>query len=323
MSRQDLNGAVTVITGASSGIGEATALAFARKGASLVLAARDRAALEEVAASCRDLGARVIVVPADVTDANSIKALASRAVAFGGRIDVWVSNVGVGAVGGFLDTPIEAHQQVLMTNLMGHLNDAHAALAVFISQGQGVFINMISLGGFAAAPFAAAYSASKFGLRGFSEALRGEFADRPGIQICDIYPAFVDTPGIPHAANYTGKALSVPPPVLDARRVATTIVDVAERPRPTTTIGGIIPLLRLGHLLAPETVARFAGWFLRTYLDRAPRTQVTEGNLWRPPAVAGGIDGGLRSPVQRGLAVTATVLLAGAGLALLARRKAH
>ncbi|GGB62772.1 hypothetical protein GCM10011505_49240 [Tistrella bauzanensis] len=157
--RGQRDGAVVVITGASSGIGRATAEAFARDGAQLVLAARDGAALEAVAGHCRVLGAATEVVATDVTDAAAVRHLASRALAFGGRIDVWVSNVGVGAVGRFHETPAAAHEQIIRANLIGHMNDAHAAVPVFLKQGQGVFINMISLGGFAASPFAAAYRA--------------------------------------------------------------------------------------------------------------------------------------------------------------------
>lgn len=117
-------------------------------------------------------------------------------------------------------TPMKSHEQVIKANLIGHMNDAHAVLPFFLRQGCGVFINMISLGGFAAASYAAAYSASKFGLKGFSEALRAELSEFPHIHICDIYPAFVDTPGISHGANYVGRELTAPPPVYDARKVA-------------------------------------------------------------------------------------------------------
>ena len=175
---QDMERAIrtVVITGASSGIGQATVEAFAQDGVRLVIAARDGAALEDVAGRCRALGAEAVAVPADVTRPDEVAALARRAVEFGGGIDVWVSNVGIGAVGAFHEVPLEAHEQVIRANLIGHMNDAHAAIPVFLRQGHGIFVNMISLGGFAAAPFAAAYSASKFGLRGFAEALRGELA---------------------------------------------------------------------------------------------------------------------------------------------------
>jgi short-subunit dehydrogenase len=306
----DRSGLKVVITGASSGIGEATAVAFAREGASLVLAARDAKALEAVAKSCRDAGGHALVVATDVGDAAAVRRLAQEAVGFAGRIDVWVSNVGTGAVGAFHETPIEAHEQVIRANLIGHMNDAHAALPIFISQRKGVFINMISLGGFAPAPFAAAYSASKFGLRGFSEALRAELVDHPGIHVCDIYPAFVDTPGIGHGANYTGRQLSAPPPLLDARTVAAAIVGLAHRPKPTTMVGAVTGLVRLGHFLSP----RLSGWlmsrFLTSYFRDAPPAAQTTGNLFRPPAIPGGIDGGLRSPDQR-RAVTVTLAVLG------------
>lgn len=302
-----ISGRVVVITGASSGIGEATAQAFARRGARLVLAARDAEALATVAAACRRLGADVESVPTDVTDSGQVRELASRALAFGG-LDVWVSNVGVGAVGSFVDTPISAHEQVIRANLIGHMNDAHAALPIFIRKGRGVFINMISLGGFAAAPYASAYSASKFGLRGFGEAIRAELADRPHIHVCDIYPAFVDTPGLSHGANYAGAAITAPPPVLDARRVAEAIVATAEHPRDTVMVGSVTRLLRLAHALAPNLSGRLMAAVMRRHFRQAQRVPISDGNLFSPPQAAGGIDGGFRAPARRS---PATMLAAG------------
>ncbi len=128
MTGVDVKRAVVVVTGASSGIGQAIAEAFAAQGAKLVLAARDMHALKEVAAHCRRLGGRAKPVEADITDAGSVQKLVRSARNFGGRIDVWVSNAGVGALGRFEDTPIKAHARVIETNLVGHMTDAHAVL---------------------------------------------------------------------------------------------------------------------------------------------------------------------------------------------------
>jgi short-subunit dehydrogenase len=318
----DLYGAVVVITGASSGIGEATAHAFAREGSNLVLAARDLPALEEVARACEASGVRAIAVETDVTDPAAVARLADTARNTFGTIHIWMSNVGVGAVGRFQDTPIEAHEQVIRANLLGHINDAHAVLPTFLRNGRGIFINMISLGGFAAAPFATAYSASKFGLRGFSEALRAELADHPDIHICDIYPAFVDTPGLKHGANYVGREISAPPPVVDARHVAAAIIRIAKRPRATTTVGSVTTATRIAHLLAPDLAARSLGRFMQSCFDRAPKAAISSGNLFAPPPTAGGIDGGFRSPGRRprrvALLALTGVLGVAAGIALAA-----
>ncbi len=175
-----------VITGASSGIGAATAVMFAARGARLVLAARGEEGLADVVGRCARAGGEAIAVPTDVTDADAVEALAARAREHLGGIDLWFSDVGIGALGKFHDVLMAAHRQIIEANLLGHMNDAHAVLPIFIEQRHGIFVNMISAGGFMATPFAAAYSASKFGLRGFSQALRAELSLYPRIHICDV-----------------------------------------------------------------------------------------------------------------------------------------
>lgn len=120
-------------------------------------------------------------MPTEVTAADAMRALAGAAKERFGHIDVWIKNVGTGAVGAFEPTPIEAHQRVIESNLMGHINGAHAVLPHFRQRGRDTLINMISVGGWAMAPYAAAYTASKFGLFGFSKALRAELASLPGL----------------------------------------------------------------------------------------------------------------------------------------------
>lgn len=306
-----LRAATVVITGGSSGIGRATAEAFAREGARVVIAARDIAAAEEVAAACRGYDVPALAIAADVTDIASIANLADTAIEFGGAIDIWVSNVGVGAVGLYHETPMEAHEKVIRANLIGHMNDAHVVVPHFIAQGRGTFINMISLGAFAATPFAVAYSASKFGLKGFSEALRGELSSYRDIHVCDIYPAFIDTPGLSHAANYTGRKLGAPPPVFDPRKVAEAIVATSRSPRHTVVVGWFAHALRMGHAVAPHLTAKAAAFGLGMLLRLRKRVPVTEGNLYEPQAETR-IDAGLRGiNVKTAVVVGAVVVVGG------------
>ncbi len=295
MAHANLHGALVVLTGASSGIGRAAAQAFARQGARLVLAARDAEALAETADECRALGGEVLVVPTDVTHSDEVEALASAAAEFGqGRIDVWINNAGIGAVGAFDETPLDAHEQVVQTDLLGYLRGAHAVLPYFKQQQRGVLINTLSVGSWVAQPFAAAYSASKFGLRGLSQALRGELGPWPGVHICDVYPGIVDTPGFRDGGNYAGRSLQPPPPLIDPRQVANAMVSLALHPRHTTSVGATATLLRLANFLTPG-FDRLNGLITGFALGRSQRVPTSSGNLFHPPLGQRRIDGGWRS----------------------------
>jgi short-subunit dehydrogenase len=284
---------VIVLTGASSGIGRATAWALAEQQARLILAARDRYALELVASECHRIGAPAEVITTDVTDSHSVNALAQAAIDRFGHIDVWINNVGVGVVGPYDVAPIEAHRRVIESNLIGHMNGAHAALRHFRQRGRGTLINMISLGGWWATPYAAAYSASKFGLRGFGQSLRAELTDMPHIHVCDVYPSLVDTPGVSHGANYTGRQLKPLPPLLDPREVAAKIVTLLDHPRPTTTVGSLARAARYSQVLAPEVRGKAVRRFLDLALTRANSVPQSEGNLFKP-SPNHDVDGGYR-----------------------------
>lgn len=313
-----LHGKTVVITGASSGIGRAAAHAFAEQSTRLVLAARDEKALAEMVEECAVRGAQAIAVKTDVTHGDQMRALAEKAAAFGnGRIDIWINNAGVGAVGSFENTPLEAHEQVLQTDLLGYLRGAHVAWPYFKAQKSGILINTLSLGSWVAQPFAAAYSASKYGLRGLTEALRGELVGYPNIHVCDIYPAVMDTPGFRDGANFTGHALTPPPPVYDPRQVARAMVACALQPRNSTTVGAAATIARVAHFLMPA-FPQVSGWLTRTALQRAPHSATSSGNLFRPASGERRIEGGWRQTRRTSywlVAASAALLLGGVVIA--------
>ena len=227
-----LRNSTVVITGASSGIGKAAALAFAAHGANLVLGARRDEALFEVAEEAhRQHGVHAIAVPSDVTDLEDMRLLASTAAQRFGGIDVWINNAGIGLVGPFADVPMESHRRVVETNLFGGMNGTHAVLPYFFDQQYGTLITNISFGAWIAPPFAAAYAASKAGpFEAFTQSIRLELEDWPEIHVCDVFPAVIDTPGTEHGGNYMGKELKPSSPLVPPERVADAMVSLAKRP---------------------------------------------------------------------------------------------
>ncbi|MEZ2335341.1 SDR family oxidoreductase [Mucilaginibacter sp. RCC_168] len=291
-----LKGKTIVITGASSGAGRAAAIEFAQQQLYLVLAARNEAALKEVADECRQIGAEVLVISTDASDSKAMIRLANAANDWQGRIDVWINNAGVLAAGDFDTTPMAVHEQVIKTNLLGYMNAAHAVLPFFKAQQQGILINNISIGGFLPVPYGAGYTASKFGLRGWSEALKGELTKWPEIYVCDLFPAFLDTPGIQHAGNHTGKVLRPAPPVYDPIRLARTMVKVAARPRSNTYVGSVSLLLKLSHAIFPELTTKMTDSVVRRYFKVADPIALSDGNVFNTVDYGMSIHGGFGLP---------------------------
>jgi NADP-dependent 3-hydroxy acid dehydrogenase YdfG len=252
---RDISKAVVVIIGASSGIGRATALAFARQGARLVLAARDPDALDDVLGECTDLRAPAIAIPTDMTDESAVMTLRASAVDRFGKIDVWVNDAAVYMMGRFEDTPPDAFKAVLDMNVMGAVLGTRAALAQFRVQRRGTLITVGSVAGEAPYALASAYCASKHAISALMSVVRQEVRAE-GIDICMILPATVDTPLFQHAANFTGREIVASAPMYPPERVAEAIVACAKRPRREVVVGAFPRFLQAARSMLPALFER-------------------------------------------------------------------
>src|SRR5215213_11538095 len=256
---------VVVITGASSGIGRATAHAFAERGASVVLAARRLPMLEEAARECEALGAAAaLAVQADVTREDQVEELGRRAIERFGRIDVWFNNAGLAVFGRIESVPSDVWRRVVETNVFGYYHGAKVAMRRFREQGRGTLVQNASIVGRTAKPDGSAYATSKFAVRGFSEALRQEVLDQPDIQICTVLPSVIDTPFFQHAANYSGRSIRAAPPVYTPEEVAETVVELVEWPQAEVIVGGFGKLAAVQERIAPTFATWMTGRTLHT-----------------------------------------------------------
>ena len=235
-----LKGAVVVITGASSGIGEAAALAFAKRRANLVLGARRVDALNAVAQKCRDKGApEVTVRRLDVSQRVEARAFVAAALRDHERIDVLVNNAGLGWMGRMHQMPEDKIDELIATNVKGVIATTQAAMPSMVERRRGVIINVASVLGFRAAPYSAVYSATKHAVVGFSHALRGELSGT-GVKVCVVYPASTETGFFAETEAPIG-------PQYPAWWVANAIVRTARFPRRDVMV---LPY-RLAHVAEP------------------------------------------------------------------------
>jgi short-subunit dehydrogenase len=209
---------VVVVTGASSGIGAATATAFARRGARVVLAARRTDRIEELADRIRRAGGRALALRCDVIDPEHLERLERIVTEALGPTDVLVNNAGIPGGGAFDGLGYERIERIVRTNLLGVMYGTRAFLPGMRRRGHGHVVNVGSLAGRFAPPGAAVYAATKHGVVAFSEALSYE-AERDGVLVTVVNPAFVSTEGFPQ--SHLPKAL-----VLGDERVPEAIVKV-------------------------------------------------------------------------------------------------
>ena len=282
-----------VITGASSGIGRATAHAFARTGARVVLAARSIESLEEVRAECDALGGEALVVPTDVKSDDQVEDLVASAVARFGRIDVWVGAASVFAYGTFEQVPDAVFRELLEVNLFGQARGVRAVLPVLRKQGGGTIVLIGSVYSRLATAYVSAYITSKHAVLGLSDSIRQEVLE-DGIEVCAVLPATADTPIYQHSANFLGRKVHPLKPIIAPERVARVIVRLADRPRASVIVGLTqrfgIPV----HRIAP----RLAGLLTTRVMKRVaiqPETAAdTTGTIFEPRPESNAVSGGWR-----------------------------
>ncbi|WP_174297789.1 SDR family oxidoreductase [Sphingomonas bacterium] len=229
---------VIVITGASSGIGRATALMAAARGASVVAAARGSEGLASLVAEIAAVRGLASACVTDVSDAAAVDRLATHAVETFGRIDTWVNNAGVAIAGKLEDLSDEDARRVFDINFWGTVHGCKAALPHLKAQG-GVLINVGSVASDVAAPFMGLYSASKHAIKGYTDALRIELmTDRAPVAVTLVKPAPIATPILEHQRNRMDRQATMPPPFYRPDDVARTILHAAQNPERDLYVGG-------------------------------------------------------------------------------------
>jgi NAD(P)-dependent dehydrogenase (short-subunit alcohol dehydrogenase family) len=274
-----------LITGASSGIGRETALAFADEGSRVALAARSDEALHEVASECRRRGAADVLVRAtDISDRVQVEQLFAQAVAQFGELDVVVQNASVAAFGRFVDVPADVFDMVIKINVVGASNVARTTLKCFHEGGgHGQLVIVGSVLGHATVPYMGHYVMSKFAMTALIRLLRQETREQRGITIHGIYPGAIDTPIYPLAANYFGRIARVLPLKDPPSKIAHSIVAAVDRGTPSERQVGLAnrPLLA-GYRMLPRLFDKLAGPLLRAGGFTREAREPTAGNAFEP-----------------------------------------
>lgn len=321
---------VIVITGASSGIGKATALRFARNGDTLVLAARRKNLLKDLVEEIESKGAEALAVETDVADESSVEKLANTAVKKFGRIDVWINDAGIGAIGKFHEVPLEDHDRVIDTNLNGTIYGSYYAIRQFRDQGHGVLINLSSVLGKVTQPYMSSYAASKHAVRALSGCIRQELwlDDLEDIHVCTVFPESVDTPFFEHEANYSGYKVQPTPPIETPEHAAEIIFQLAYEPQDEVHVGKMGKFISAQQKVARGATEKQMAWMIdRKHFDRGQKEKRHSGSIHEPDtSERGAIHGGWKNGggAKKPLKIAGIVGPAALGVFLLIKnRRSH
>ena len=290
---------VTLVTGASSGIGLATVVAASRAGDHVVLAARDEAALRRAEQECRVAGAASTrVVPTDVGQDDDVRRCVAEALEVTGELDVVVNVGGVVSYGRTEDVPPEVFDGVVRTNLLGSVNLARHVVPVLRRQEKGAYVLVGSVIGHIGVPGMSPYVVSKWGVRALARQLQLENRDRPDVHVVYLSPGGVDTPIYRLAGNYAGYVGRPPPPVTTPEKVAARILRSVEHPRARVQVGLANHLMRLGFNAVPWAFDLLVGPLFSTAgQDRTEPVAPGPGNVLWPTPDSYGLRGDQGSPL--------------------------
>ena len=266
-----LHDQVMVITGATSGIGLTTARMAAARGARLVLAARGKEALGELADELRARGSQVEVVAADVGEIADVERIGRKAIDRFGRIDTWVNNAGISIFGRLEEIAPEDHHRLFQTNFWGTVNGSLEAARRMKRGHGGAIINVGSEVSERSIPMQGMYASSKHAVKGFTDALRMELEKEGApLQVTLVRPAAIDTMFAVHAKNYMDKEPALPPPLYAPEVVADAILYCAEHPKRDVFAGGASKMISAGSKLMPGLFDRWmnASMFDQQQSDR-------------------------------------------------------
>ena len=277
---------VVAITGASSGIGRATAQHFARHGWRVGLIARGEENLDAVRQDVVAAGGNASVQVADVADSAQLERAAERVEMELGPIDVWINNAGVSVYGKFLDITEEEFRRVTETNYFGTVNGTRIALKRMVPRNKGTVVQILSAIAYRGVPLQSPYSGSKYALRGFTEAVRAELIhDNSAVHLTMVHPPAVNTPFYNHAVSHMPQPVRPPPPVYQPELVADAIYFAATNRRREVKVAGPSLGFAIGNKFAPNLFDLFAGkaGVAAQQTSKRGAVEVRDPNLFTPP----------------------------------------
>jgi short-subunit dehydrogenase len=276
--------ATVLITGASSGIGEAVALKAADHANRLALLARNEAALEKVAARCRERGPREVrTLVADVGSAAEVETVLTPVLADWDSFDLVVNSAGVAGFGLLTEMPSEVFDRIVRTNLLGSANVLRVVLPAMRDRDEGTVVLVGSINSHIVVPWLGAYTVSKWGLRALARTAQIENRDRPGISVCHLTLASVETPIWSRAASY-GTRLGKPGPgKIGVEEAAEAVLRAASQPRRVVHEGRGNRGLLLGFSLLPGAYDRLVTPVFRLAASRSRHEgEGHPGNVFQP-----------------------------------------